>query len=168
MLSGEISRMLRALIVGGLLLSSDVSLWADDAVKTDPDKYRVVLENERVRVLEYRDKPGEKTKMHTHPDFVLQAIAPFKRKLTLSNGKTMTREFKAGEIVWMSAQSHIGENIGETDTHVLITELKEIAGKKTVETDVPKRLSENVLLPAIFGLAAPSRPAVDCRHGEQD
>jgi quercetin dioxygenase-like cupin family protein len=140
MLSGETSRMLRALIVGGLLLSSHVPLWADDAVKTDPDKYRVVLENERVRVLEYRDKPGQKTKMHTHPDFVLQAMAPFKRKLTLSNGKTMTREFKAGEIVWMNAQSHIGENIGETDTHVLITELKEIAGKKTVETDVPNRI----------------------------
>jgi quercetin dioxygenase-like cupin family protein len=121
--------MLHALIVGGLLLSGAVPVWADDAVKTDPDKYKVVLENERVRVLEYRDKPGQKTKMHTHPDFVLQAIVPFKRKLTLSNGKTMTREFKAGEIVWMNSQSHIGENIGETDTHVLITELKETAAK---------------------------------------
>ena len=139
-LSEDTRLALRALIVGGLLLSSHVPLWADDAVKTDPDKYRVVLENDRVRVLEYRDKPGEKTKMHTHPDFVLQAMAPFKRKLTLSNGKTVTREFKAGEIVWMNAQSHIGENIGETDTHVLITELKEIAGKKTVETDVPNRI----------------------------
>jgi beta-alanine degradation protein BauB len=139
-LSEETRLAPRALILGGLLLWSHVPLWADDAVKTDPDKYRVVLENERVRVLEYRDKPGEKTKMHTHPDFVLQAMAPFKRKLTLSNGKTMTREFKAGEIVWMNAQSHIGENIGETDTHVLITELKEIAGKKAVETDVPNRI----------------------------
>ena len=123
--------MLRAVILGCLLLSNVVNVWADDAVKTDPDKYRVVLGNERVRVLEYRDKRGQKTKMHTHPDFVLQAMAPFKRrKLTLSNGKTMTREFKGGEIVWMNAQSHIGENIGETDTHVLITELKETAAKK--------------------------------------
>ena len=129
MLSEKTRWTLPALIVGGLL-SSHVLVWAEDAVKTDPDKYKVVLENERVRVLEYRDKPGEKTQMHTHPDFVLQAIAPFKRKLTLSNGKTMTREFKAGEIVWMNAQSHIGENIGETDTHVLITELKETAAKK--------------------------------------
>jgi beta-alanine degradation protein BauB len=129
-LSEETSWMLRALFLGSLLLLSAVQVWADDAVKTDPDKYKVVLENERVRVLEYRDKPGQKTKMHTHPDFVLQAMAPFKRKLTLSNGKTMIREFKAGEIVWMNAQSHIGENIGETDTHVLITELKETAAKK--------------------------------------
>ena len=61
--------MLRPLIICGLLLSSALQVWAEDAVKTDPDKYKVVLENERVRVLEYRDKPGEKTKMHTHPDF---------------------------------------------------------------------------------------------------
>jgi len=122
--------MLRTVFLVVLLLASVVQVRADDAMKTDPDKYKVVLENERVRILEYRDKPGQKTKMHTHPDFVLQALAPFKRKLTLSNGKTMTREFKAGDIAWMNAQTHVGENIGETDTHVLITELKEPSDKK--------------------------------------
>ena len=116
--------MLRPLIMCGLLLFSALQVWADDAVKTDPDKYKVVLENERVRVLEYRDKPGQKTKMHTHPDFVLQALAPFKRKLTMSNGKTMTREFKAGEMLQSSPQTHIGENVGETPTHVLMIEMK--------------------------------------------
>jgi hypothetical protein len=30
----------------------------------------------------------------------------------------------------MNAQTHVGENIGETDTHVLITELKEPSDKK--------------------------------------
>ena len=33
-------------------------VWAQDPVKTD--KYRVVLDNDRVRVIEYHDKPGEK------------------------------------------------------------------------------------------------------------
>ena len=32
-----------------------------DPTVTDPDKYRVVFENERVRVLEYRDDPGART-----------------------------------------------------------------------------------------------------------
>lgn len=32
-----------------------------DAVETDGDKYTVVLENERVRVLRYHDKPGDRT-----------------------------------------------------------------------------------------------------------
>ena len=34
-------------------------------------------------------------------------------------------EFKPGEIQWTDAQSHIGENIGDTNTDVLIIELKE-------------------------------------------
>jgi hypothetical protein len=28
-----------------------------DPTTTDPDKYKVVFENDRVRVLEYRDRP---------------------------------------------------------------------------------------------------------------
>jgi hypothetical protein len=30
----------------------------NDPTTTDPDKYKVIFENERVRVLEYRDTPG--------------------------------------------------------------------------------------------------------------
>ena len=101
------------------------NLWAQDPARTDSDKYKVVLENERVRVLEYRDKPGEKTTMHVHPDFVVVARSAFRRRLTLPGGKTMVREFNPGEVLWTDGQSHVGENIGETDTDVLIIELKE-------------------------------------------
>ncbi len=95
-----------------------------DAVTTDPDKYKVIFENERVRVLDYRDKPGEKTKRHKHPAFVLYALSAFKRNIHLDNRKIIPREFKTGDIIWSEEQIHIGENIGETETHVLIVELK--------------------------------------------
>jgi hypothetical protein len=36
----------------------------------------------------------------------------------------MIREFKAGEVLWSDAQAHIGENIGDTPTHVIMIELK--------------------------------------------
>jgi quercetin dioxygenase-like cupin family protein len=101
------------------------SSQADDPLTTDPGKYSLVLENERVRVLRYHDRPGEKTSMHRHPDLVLHALAPFKRRLTLAGGKTWEREFKAGEVFWVPAQGHVGENIGDTDTNVIIVELKE-------------------------------------------
>ncbi|ABC78000.1 hypothetical protein [Syntrophus aciditrophicus] len=102
-----------------------------DPVKTDGDKYTVLLENERVRVLEYRDLPGSKTSMHYHPDFVLYALSPFKRRLTLGNGKVLMREFKSGEVLWSQAQEHIGENIGASETHVIIIELKENVPSKS-------------------------------------
>src|SRR5215471_18947293 len=95
-----------------------------DPVVTDGDKYKVVLENDRVRVLEYRDLPGQKTAQHHHPAFVLYALGPFKRTLTLPDGKVLTREFRAGDVMWSDAQTHVGENIGATPTHVVIVELK--------------------------------------------
>ena len=70
-----------------------------DPVTTDGDKYKVLTENERVRVLEYRDMPGAKTSMHYHTDFVFYALGPFKRQLALGNGKTIIREFKADDVL---------------------------------------------------------------------
>ena len=43
---------------------------------------------------------------------------------TLPDGKAMVREFKAGDVIWSDAQTHIGENIGESPTHVLMIEMK--------------------------------------------
>jgi beta-alanine degradation protein BauB len=95
-----------------------------DPVVTDSDKYKMVLENDRIRVLEYRDTPGQRTSPHHHPDYVLCALSAFKRKFILSDGREAVREVRPGEVVWGKAHSHIGENVGSTDTHVLIVELK--------------------------------------------
>ena len=100
------------------------SAIAADPLETDGDKYRVRFENDRVRVLEYRDQPGEKTKQHHHTAFVLFALSPFKRSITLPDGKVLTREFKAGDVLQSDAQTHIGENIGDTPTHVIMIEMK--------------------------------------------
>jgi quercetin dioxygenase-like cupin family protein len=95
-----------------------------DPVVTDSDKYKVILENDRVRVLEYRDSPGQRTSPHHHPDYVLCAVSAFKRRFVLSDGREAVREVGPGEAAWGNAHSHIGENVGSTDTHVLIVELK--------------------------------------------
>lgn len=92
--------------------------------ETDPDKYKLVFENERVRVYNYADKPGDKTHLHHHDAFILHVLSPFKRKLTFENGESVIREFQGGETFWSEEQNHIGENVGDTDTHVLIVELK--------------------------------------------
>jgi quercetin dioxygenase-like cupin family protein len=96
----------------------------EDPVETDGDKYFVVLENERVRVLKYHDKPGDRTSQHAHPDYVLYAESSFKRRLTFSDGRQQEVEVKAGSVVWMKGHIHIGENIGDTNTDVIIVKLK--------------------------------------------
>ena len=104
-----------------------------DPIETDGDKYSVVLENERVRVLRYHDKPGDRTLQHAHPDYVLYAESSFRRRLTFPDGRKHEVDVKAGSIAWMKAHIHIGENIGETNTEVIIVELKEDKTDKNVK-----------------------------------
>ena len=78
--------MSRSLIlIASLVLSAAAT--AQDALDTDADKYKVMLENDSVRVLAYHDRPGERTRQHRHPAFVLYAIAPFKRTIALPDGQ---------------------------------------------------------------------------------
>ncbi|WP_121255696.1 cupin domain-containing protein [Nocardioides ferulae] len=94
-----------------------------DPVVTNPRHYRVVLENERVRVLEYTDQPGDQTTPHRHPDSVMYALSSFRRRLV--SGETQREvTLEEGATTWLPAQEHHGENIGETPTHVLFVELK--------------------------------------------
>jgi beta-alanine degradation protein BauB len=95
-----------------------------DPVKTDPDFYSVVFENERVRVLEYRDHPGDRTSMHTHPDMVIIPLATFRRRLTVGEGRMVEVEKRVHDVGWVPATAHAGENIGDTDSHALFVELK--------------------------------------------
>src|SRR5262245_36592511 len=102
-------------------MSRDAS---DDPVVTDGDKYSVILENERVRVLRYRDKPGQKTFPHAHPDYVLVAQSSFRRRLSFPDGTQREIDVSAGTVVFMKGHTHVGENIGDSDTDIVMIELK--------------------------------------------
>lgn len=52
------------------------------------------------------------------------ALAPFRRQLAFPDGSKRIREFKAGDVAWMPAQSHVGENVGSTSTDALLVEVK--------------------------------------------
>lgn len=94
-----------------------------DPVATNPEHYKVVFENDRVRVLEYTDQPGDKTTPHVHPDSVMYTMSAFRRRL-VSGENQREVEMEAGLVGWLAAQEHSGENIGSTPTHVLFVELK--------------------------------------------
>jgi beta-alanine degradation protein BauB len=95
----------------------------DDPVATNPNLYQVVMENERVRVLEYRDHPGDRSTPHRHPDSVMITLSSFRRRL-VDRDRQAEVELDAGVTLWLAAQTHSGENIGDTETHVIFVELK--------------------------------------------
>ncbi len=99
-----------------------------DPVQSNPDLYSVVFENDRVRVLRYRDGPGDQAVAHEHPDSVMVCLSSFVRRLD-HGGQTAEVELAAGDVRWLDAQRHSGVNIGSTPTETVFVELKEPAAQ---------------------------------------
>jgi quercetin dioxygenase-like cupin family protein len=96
----------------------------DDAVKVAPDSYKVVLENDQIRVLDVRIKQGAKSEMHSHPRSVAICLNDQRLKFTFPNGKTEQTDLKRGQAVWLDGLSHAVENIGTEDVSSVVVELK--------------------------------------------
>lgn len=107
-----------------------------DPAVTNPQYYKVILENEKVRVLEYVDQPGDRTTPHAHPDSVMYTLSSFHRRLVLGEEQREV-QLDSGVVTWLPAQQHQGENIGETPTHVIFVELKE-SGTNSEEQSKPR------------------------------
>ncbi|HEV2069856.1 MAG TPA: hypothetical protein VGR26_08690 [Acidimicrobiales bacterium] len=95
-----------------------------DPTVTDPEAYKTIFENDRVRVLEYRDEPGHRTHLHGHPDSVMYTLSAFQRRVAVGD-QHVDVALPAGDVRWVGAQQHCGENIGDTLSHAIFVELKE-------------------------------------------
>jgi quercetin dioxygenase-like cupin family protein len=95
----------------------------EDPVRTNPEHYRTIFENDFVRVLDYLDEPGQSTTPHVHPNSVMITLTDFQRRLSV-HGREREVDLTAGQVFWLPAQRHTGENIGETPTHTIFVELK--------------------------------------------
>lgn len=99
---------------------------AQDPAAGDPRSYRVVLENDRVRVLEYKSRPGLGVcghGMHYHPAHVTVSLTGAKLRKT-ENGKVSLVDVPPGHIFFAEAETHAAEIIGGAGTRTYIVELK--------------------------------------------
>jgi hypothetical protein len=113
-----------ALIGTAAVMASKAQTAAEDPVKLSPQYYTVKSEDSRVRVLEYRLKPGEKEVMHSHPSYVVYFFGPAKLRATGPDGKTSDTSVTDGEVLIRDPLSHAVENVGTTELHALLIELK--------------------------------------------
>ena len=121
----------RKLILAGLgslavhLDPSDAN--AQDPAKVMPRAYRVALENDRLRVLEFTGRPGMGIcgeGMHSHPAHLTVVLSDWQGRATTPDGTARDRERKLGDVFWSEAETHKNENTGKTNSRVLIVELK--------------------------------------------
>jgi quercetin dioxygenase-like cupin family protein len=122
---------LKDVLVGtimGALVTATIAAFAapptTDPVKLSPQYYTVRLDNARVRVLEFRLKPGEKEVMHSHPEGIVFALADATVKTFLPDGTSVAYPSRKGDVMWRDAVTHSGENVGSTEAHYLAVELK--------------------------------------------
>lgn len=110
---------------GGKPVKSSGDTTTIDAVKASPDKFKIRLENEYVRVVEYSLRPGEKDNPHTHPPKTSYTIAGGRLRVYPENEKPFEVEEVTGVSEWSGKRGrHYVENIGKTTVTILLTEIK--------------------------------------------
>ena len=105
-------------------LALATSALAQDPVPLYPDNYRILFENDRVRVLEFILRKGATEEFHRHPAAVTYVLSPLKIRFTFPDGTTKVREAKAGDVLFGDAVVHSPLNIGETDARGILVEMK--------------------------------------------
>lgn len=101
---------------------------AQDASKVNPRSYKVVFENERLRVLEFNSRPGMGVcgkGRHSHPAHLSIPLTDSKVKVTTADGKVIVAQGKAGEMFWSPAETHTVENLSGADVRAYMVELKD-------------------------------------------
>ncbi len=96
-----------------------------DPLKLYPDNYEVLVENDRVRVMDFKLRKGDTEEFHDHPAHVLYVIQGFKVRFSLPDGSSRIRETKAGDVIFSEAVTHSPVNIGDSDAHGILVELKQ-------------------------------------------
>lgn len=99
----------------------------EDPVNISPQYYTVLFENDEVRVIEYRLRPGEKEPMHSHPEGVVRYLSEATFRATLPDGTVSEGSAKEGDVQWREFTRHAVENIGTTEAIAFAVELKNAA-----------------------------------------
>ena len=97
---------------------------AQDAAKAAPNVYKPVFENDRLRLLEVRMKPGDESAMHFHPNYLVYALEGGRVKLTAASGESAEIDINAGDTMWREAEEHSALNTGDSELVALFVELK--------------------------------------------
>ncbi len=103
------------------------SAGAQDASVVQPDSYRVVLDNDKLHVLEFLSRPGMGlcgTGMHSHPPHLSVSLTGGKVRETQPDGSIKVVEIVAGSVKWHEAERHQTENLIGTNMRGLLIELK--------------------------------------------
>jgi quercetin dioxygenase-like cupin family protein len=103
-----------------------------DAMVRAAEHHGLLLENDRVRVLDARLAPGERSAVHGHEWPAAMYVLSYSDFIrydpagnVLLDSRTLGRRPQRGEAIWSGPiEPHSLENVGTTDLHVIAVEIK--------------------------------------------
>ncbi len=109
-------------VLAGLLLLFPSVLFSQDVAQYHLKQLKVLAEDDRVRVLKFEPKKGDKSPIHSHPETVLYVIKGGRVRVTLPDGTVRESELKAGDAMIRPPVTHSDEALD--DLELVIVELK--------------------------------------------
>ena len=95
-----------------------------DPTKSSPENYKLLMENDTVRVLEMNLQAGKKDNQHSHQAETVYFISGGKVKIHLPGGDSVEADLPNGHVMWHEAWTHTVENVGSSDIRAIIVEDK--------------------------------------------
>lgn len=116
--------MRRILFLLALVCLVTAPAFAQDPVKVDAKHYKVLMENDKVRVVRVTYGAKEKSVMHEHPDSLAIFLGEAHVRFTMPDGKTEDSHKKTGDVQWTAAGKHNPENLSDKPLEVILVEFK--------------------------------------------
>lgn len=91
-----------------------------DVGAADPGHGRVLLENEKVRVVEVTLAPGEETPRHRGSHRLVYALSDYSLRWTEGDAEPKDVTWKAGEAHWHGPAEHVAKNVGTAPARYLV------------------------------------------------
>lgn len=121
-------KRIQMMIVGLALLVLSTGAFAADYPgphEAGPGIYRLLSENDEVRVSEIKFNPGDSIPMHHHSyGHSLYIVEGGQLTISKPDGSSVVLEAKPGDVMWMGVEDHSAANTGSTVVRVIITEVK--------------------------------------------
>ncbi|MBX9630940.1 MAG: cupin domain-containing protein [Burkholderiales bacterium] len=99
-----------------------VPALAMDFLEAAPKQSKVLIDNDKVRIIEVKMSKGDKIPMHTHPAAVVYVIKAGKVRWTAEDGKVSETQGKDGDTLYRPAVTHAHEHLEAS--HAILVELK--------------------------------------------
>ena len=89
-----------------------------------PDNYKLLHEDDEIRLIEMTLNAGETDKQHSHKDELVYFVSGGSVRIHLPDGQSMDAEIPDGHVMAHEAWTHTVENTGSKNVKAIIFEKK--------------------------------------------